>query len=541
MKKITMAVLALILVLGSFTPNTASAQYYDGYDDRDRDMTYQDFYDGLSPYGQWVEYPGQGYVWVPDAESDFQPYSTNGHWVWSDDYEWMWVSDYDWGWAPFHYGRWDHDAGYGWYWVPGYEWSPAWVAWRDGGDYYGWAPIRPGINISVNFNIGGYNPPNSFWCFAPRRYINSPRIYDYYVDRRQNLTIINQTTVIVNNYRYGGNYGFRSGPRRYDAEVYCGRINPVRFRQSNTPGRSSFRNNEVSMFRPNVRRDEGRNFAPRQFERYDRNGGNFRNNNGNRREDNGGINNRRPDSRDQANNNRSFDRQGNDRFRDRNTTERPVDNNRSFDRRDDNTNRNRDNNGGMRRDDGNRQPDNNRNSPFDRSRTDRTDNPGRQPMDRRVDNPQGNPNRQPVDRRIDNPQGNPNRQPVDRRIDNPQGNPNRNMEPGGRPTREPAAQPDNRGFERRNTDNNPGRTREVRTNDQPRQPQQIERRSEPRPQPQVERRQESRPQPQMDRPQSQPRERSFERRSDDGGGRQRESAGGNNGGGNNGGGRRGRF
>ncbi len=513
-----MAVLALILVLGSFSPNNASAQYYDGYDDRDRDLTYQDFYDELSPYGHWVEYPGQGYVWVPDAESDFQPYSSNGHWVWTDDYEWMWVSDYDWGWAPFHYGRWDHDDYYGWYWVPGYEWSPAWVAWRDGGDYYGWAPIRPGINISINFNIGGYNPPYNFWCFAPRRYINSPRIYDYYVDRRQNITIINQTNIIVNNFRYSNNYGFRSGPRRYDAEIYCGRINPVRFRQSNMPGRTSFRNNEVSMFRPNIRRDEGRNFAPRQFERYDRNGGSFRNNNGNNRNDdnfrrdNGGINNRRPDSRDQVNNNRSFDRNGNDRFRDRNTMERPEDNS---------ANRNRDNNGGIRRDDGNRQPDNSRNSPFDRSRTDRTDNPGRQPMDRGTNNPQGNPNRQPVERRMDNPQSNP----------------NRNMEPGGRPTREPAAQPDNRGFERRNMDNNPGRTREMRTNDQPRQPQQIERRAEPRPQPQMERRQESRPQPQMDRPQSQPRERSFERRSDDGGGRQRESGGGNNGGGN----RRGRF
>ena len=73
---------------------------------------------------------------MPDADEDFQPYSTNGHWVWTDDYEWMWVSDYDWGWAPFHYGRWDNDPYYGWYWVPGYEWSPAWVAWRDGGDYY---------------------------------------------------------------------------------------------------------------------------------------------------------------------------------------------------------------------------------------------------------------------------------------------------------------------------------------------------------------------------------------------------------------------
>jgi hypothetical protein len=233
MKRIMkIAVLAFVIILGSSLRNKASAQNYNNRND----VTYQTFYDELSPYGQWIDYPQYGYVWVPDAGPDFRPYSSNGHWVWTDNYEWMWVSDYDWGWAPFHYGRWLEDEYYGWVWVPGYEWSPAWVAWRDGGDYYGWAPLRPGINISINFNIGSYNPPNDYWSFAPRRYITSPRIYDYCVDRRQNLTIINYTTIINNN-NYGSNYGFRSGPNRYDAERYCGNINPVRFRDSYTPGR----------------------------------------------------------------------------------------------------------------------------------------------------------------------------------------------------------------------------------------------------------------------------------------------------------------
>jgi len=259
--------LALLVVLSSSLLNKTSAQY-DNYNDR-QDVTYQTFYDELSPYGQWVDNPNYGYVWVPEAGPDFRPYSTNGHWVWTDNYEWMWVSDYDWGWGPFHYGRWEEDPYYGWIWVPGYEWSPAWVAWRDGGDYYGWAPLRPGISISINF--GNYSPPYDYWCFAPRRYITSPRIYDYCVDRRQNLTIINYTTIIVNNSGYSNNYGFRSGPSRYEAERYCGRINPVRLRDSYSAGRTQFRNNEVSIYRPNVRRDNERNFAPRQFERYDRN------------------------------------------------------------------------------------------------------------------------------------------------------------------------------------------------------------------------------------------------------------------------------
>ena len=104
---------AIVLLLGSSLFLNLSAQYNDGYSqndgyyeddrgydnsyDRDREVNYQTFYDELSPHGRWIEYPGQGYVWVPDAGADFRPYSSNGRWVYTNDYEWMWVSDYDWG------------------------------------------------------------------------------------------------------------------------------------------------------------------------------------------------------------------------------------------------------------------------------------------------------------------------------------------------------------------------------------------------------------------------------------------------------------
>ena len=110
-----------ILFLGSFN-NSVSAQRVG------ISISYQTFYDELSPHGRWIDYPDYGYVWTPNMGPDFYPYSTGGHWVWTDDYEWMWVSDYSWGWAPFHYGRWFHDPFYGWMWVPGYDWSPAWVS-----------------------------------------------------------------------------------------------------------------------------------------------------------------------------------------------------------------------------------------------------------------------------------------------------------------------------------------------------------------------------------------------------------------------------
>jgi Family of unknown function (DUF6600) len=165
MKKILQITgIAFIMMLSYSFKNTASAQ-----PGIDGEISYQTFYDDLDPYGMWMDYPEYGYVWVPDCGPGFRPYSTNGHWVWSDDYEWMWVSDYSWGWAPFHYGRWLYDSYYGWMWVPGYEWSPAWVAWRYGGDYYGWAPLRPGVSIGINFSIGSYNPPIDYWCFTPCR------------------------------------------------------------------------------------------------------------------------------------------------------------------------------------------------------------------------------------------------------------------------------------------------------------------------------------------------------------------------------------
>jgi len=294
---------ALIVMLFTGLRNTASAQPAG-------DVSYQNFYDELSPYGRWIDYPEYGYVWCPDEGPDFRPYSTNGHWVWSDDYEWMWVSDYSWGWAPFHYGRWFYDDMYGWMWMPGYEWSPAWVAWRSGGDYYGWAPLRPGISISFGFSIGSYSPPYNYWCFTPCRYITSPRIYDYCVSPRQNVTIINNTT-IINNYNYSRNV-FVTGPRRTDAERFTNsRINSVRVRDISRPGRAGFRNNEVSIYRPSIQRDNNRGFTPRRVDEY--------------RGNNVSRNDNRAERRNVFNNNRA--ERNNNRIEDRNADRRNVFNN----------------------------------------------------------------------------------------------------------------------------------------------------------------------------------------------------------------------
>ena len=114
-------------------------------DRRDR-PTIDLFYKELAPHGEWVEDPDYGWMWSPsDVPWGWRPY-TDGHWVYSDDDGWVWVSDWDWGWAPFHYGRWYYDDAEGrWFWLPGTEWAPAWVTWRSGGDWTGWAPLPPWV------------------------------------------------------------------------------------------------------------------------------------------------------------------------------------------------------------------------------------------------------------------------------------------------------------------------------------------------------------------------------------------------------------
>src|SRR3546814_16106093 len=104
-----------------------------------------------------------------------------------------WVSDYEWGWAPFHYGRWTYTDYYGWAWIPGYEWGPAWVSWRSGGGFYGWAPLGPRMSINVHFGI-----PRHHLIFVPQRYMVSPGLYRSYVPFSNRVRISNTTTIINN-------------------------------------------------------------------------------------------------------------------------------------------------------------------------------------------------------------------------------------------------------------------------------------------------------------------------------------------------------
>src|ERR1035437_298438 len=226
-------------------------------------ISFQVFYDQLSPYGQWVDDPNNGYIWLPNVGPDFTPYSSDGHWVYSD-YGWTWVSDYDWGWAPFHYGRWDYDDYYGWFWVPGHEWGPAWVVWRHSDNYYGWAPMRPGISITMAYSNDYYVPADR-WVFVNERYIESPHIHRYYVERSRNVTIYQNTRVINRTYEDRNRHTtYVSGPDRDEVQRVTGRsVRTVVIRENDQPGQHS-RRGELQIYRPEVQKndDHTKHYAP---------------------------------------------------------------------------------------------------------------------------------------------------------------------------------------------------------------------------------------------------------------------------------------
>jgi hypothetical protein len=186
------------------------------------DVSVDFFYDNLSG-GNWIDVEGYGYGWQPDVavnDTNWRPYA-DGYWAYTDD-GWTWISYEDFGWATYHYGRWANLADYGWTWFPGtdLDWGPAWVSWRTGGDYVGWAPLPPrgagvvyegrpiGPQVDIELDIGP-----EYYNFCEVRYIGEPVLRNYIAPPVQNVTYINNTVNVTNItvknnvvYNYGPNY-----------------------------------------------------------------------------------------------------------------------------------------------------------------------------------------------------------------------------------------------------------------------------------------------------------------------------------------------
>jgi len=179
------------------------------------------------------------------------------------DYGWTWLSDYEWGWAPFHYGRWDYDNNYGWFWFPGDEWAPAWVTWRRGDGYYGWAPMRPDDFTGMGSRDRYYDDMHR-WVFIRQRDFGKPNGDRYYVSNRRNEEIFRTTSVIGNTRTDNQRRNvYEAGPDPSEVERTTGRrVNRVAVMDSDRPGRK-LSNNQLEIYRPRIQeRTDGNRPTP---------------------------------------------------------------------------------------------------------------------------------------------------------------------------------------------------------------------------------------------------------------------------------------
>jgi hypothetical protein len=266
-----LAALALVALL--LSPCHVQAQDPSGGDpgpgpgsDQGGGVSYQDFYNQLGGQdGTWIQSDDYGYVFQPSAVSDpnWAPY-TDGHWAYSDD-GWVWVSDEPWGWATYHYGRWADLDGVGWVWVPGDVWAPAWVSWRYGDDYCGWAPLPPdtGFGIGIGFHFGGdadsrYHIRPGYYNFVRTNQLGDPNLRSAIIDRSQNANYIghtrNVTNITVTNGGRGGFAGVKvGGPSLAAVNAHAThRISTVKLAAASSAGPASEHGNTLAVYAPRV-------------------------------------------------------------------------------------------------------------------------------------------------------------------------------------------------------------------------------------------------------------------------------------------------
>lgn len=218
------------------------------------------FYESLSPYGTWLDLGPWGQVWQPSLmPANWRPY-TLGHWVYSDD-GWTWISDFEWGWAPFHYGRWFFDPYYGWVWIPGEAWGPAWVAWRRGEGFIGWAPLPPwvGWEAGAGFTVGSFDSliPRHDWVFCGERDLAQRHLRELLFPGWDNDRYLRRTHDVT----YFRSVDGRMVDRSVDAEAIARasgrRVPRVQLVDRRLPGPTQEHGHTVELYRPRLISDDG--------------------------------------------------------------------------------------------------------------------------------------------------------------------------------------------------------------------------------------------------------------------------------------------
>jgi hypothetical protein len=172
-------------------------------------VSFDFFFSQLSPHGHWLDSGSYGRVWQPaEASRGWNPYF-DGDWEYTDD-GWSWQSDYQWGGIPYHYGTWVQVPVSGWVWVPGYDYAPSWVVFRQGPDYIGWSPVRPGFSFGISFSNREFDDRDCVFVRASSFGVG--RVRENVVPEREYGSLVNRTSIVRNSIDHGNNRFVNRGP-----------------------------------------------------------------------------------------------------------------------------------------------------------------------------------------------------------------------------------------------------------------------------------------------------------------------------------------
>ena len=208
-----------------------------------------DFRERLAPHGRWVEADGARTVWFPtDVEVGWRPYML-GEWLWTDDVGWVWSGDEPWTWATDHYGTWYDDPVWGWVWVPGDMWGPAWVDWRFGDGFVGWAPLLPEfVRVRERVEI----PEWSRWVFVDQAHFADRDVVRFAAPLGRNMALIDRTKLIGTVREAGGRVENRFIERSAIEAAAGRRLVPVRLADAADERGVGLHDGRLAVFRPRV-------------------------------------------------------------------------------------------------------------------------------------------------------------------------------------------------------------------------------------------------------------------------------------------------